>query len=69
MTKNTYWEVLKDFPPSTVNSSREIIKYALEKFKKTPSMYWANRLGQYGIEVDFDGYQDVFITKEDFNHA
>lgn len=76
MTKNTYWEVLKDFPPSYINNSREIVRdilekrdYAIKRFKGSPSMYWANRLSQYGIEVDFDGYQDVFITKEDFNHA
>jgi len=64
MTK--YYEILKDFDPNT--NAREIIKNAIEKFKKSPSMYWANRLSQYGIEVDFDCYQDTFITQSDFNH-
>lgn len=61
-----YYSILKDFDPNT--NAREIIKYALEKFKKTPSMYWANRLSQYGIEVDFDGYQDTWVDSTDFNH-
>ena len=68
-------EVLKEYPPSYINNSREIIReiwkkkeYAIKKFKSSPSMYWANRLSQYGIEVDFDGYQDTWIDASDFNH-
>lgn len=66
--KNNYWNILKEFPPSTVNSSREIIKYALDKFKKTPSMYWAKRLEEYGVDVDFETYDSVFVTASDFNN-
>lgn len=63
--KNNYWKILKDFDPDT--NAREIIKYALDKFKKTPSMYWANKLEQYGVMVDFDNYDNNFLTTEDFN--
>lgn len=64
--KNNYWNILKDFDPDT--NAREIIKYALEKFKKTPSMYWAKRLEEYGIDVDFETYDSVFVTASDFNN-
>jgi hypothetical protein len=62
-----YYEILKDFDPNT--NAREIIKNVIEKFKKSPSMYWANRLGEYGIEVDFDNYDSVFVGESDFNHV
>lgn len=64
---NTYWNILKDYPPSYVNNSREIVKYYLEKFKKSPSMYWANKLESLGVIVDFDNNNDCFLTEEDFN--
>ncbi len=64
--KNNYWNILKDFDPDT--NAREIIKYALEKFKKTPSMYWAKRLEEYGVDVDFETYDNVFVTASDFNN-
>lgn len=63
---NNYWNILKDFDPNT--NAREIIKYALEKFKKTPSMYWAKRLEEYGVDVDFETYDSVFVTASDFNN-
>jgi hypothetical protein len=73
--KNNYWKILKDYPPSHVNNSREIIREkleqrdrAIEKFKKTPSMYWAKRLEEYGIDVDFETYDSVFVTASDFNN-
>jgi hypothetical protein len=51
-----YWDILKNYDSNT--NAREIIKNAIEKFKKTPSMYWARRLEEYGIDVDFNNYDN-----------
>lgn len=64
---NPYWNILKDYPSSYTNNSREIIKYYLDKFKKSPSMYWANKLESVGVIVDFDNNDNNFLSAEDFN--
>jgi hypothetical protein len=46
--------VLKDFPPSSTNNAREIVKRLLLKFKKSPSAYWAKQLEEVGVDVDFN---------------
>lgn len=62
---NKYYDILKGFDPNT--SAREIIRHALDRFRKSPSMYWAQRLEEYGVQVDFDNYQDCFLEEADFN--
>lgn len=46
--------VLKDFPPSSTNNAREIVKRLLLKFKKSPNTYWAKQLEEVGVDVDFN---------------
>lgn len=56
MTK--YWNILKNFDSPNVNNSRDIVKYYIEKFKKTPCMYWASQLEAIGVDVDFNNYDN-----------
>ena len=53
VTANNMEEILKDFPPSSQNNARSIIKEKLERFKKFPSERLAQELESYGIAVDF----------------
>jgi hypothetical protein len=62
-----YYEILKDFDPNT--NARDIVMFYINKFKKTPSPYWANQLSAFGVEVDYDPYDCVFVTEADFNHV
>lgn len=47
-------KVLKNFPPSSQNNAREIVKGIVLKFKKSPNTYWAKRLEEVGVDVDFN---------------
>jgi hypothetical protein len=49
----TFWTILKDFPPASVNNSREIIRHYLELFKKYRNPYYAKQLEDFGIDVDY----------------
>jgi hypothetical protein len=49
----TFWTILKDFPPASVNSARDIIKSYLEKFIKYHNDYFAKQLEQLGVDVDY----------------
>jgi len=53
MKENTYWIVLKDFPSSAINSSREIVKKYLELFNKYKNPFYAKVLEDFGIELDY----------------
>lgn len=57
--ESTLASVLAEYPSSSVNNSRAIIKDALLAFKKAPSEHLAQKLEAYGITVDWsDGDND-----------
>lgn len=45
--------ILEQFPPVSVNNSREIIRQKLEQFIKMPWTRTAWELEQMGIDIDF----------------
>lgn len=50
---DSVWKVLQNFPPASVNHSREIIRKYLELFKKYKNPYYAKQLEGFGIELDY----------------
>ena len=48
-----YWDILKDFPPSSENNARAIIRNKLESMSKAPSESKAQDLERYGITCDY----------------
>jgi hypothetical protein len=52
------WKVLKELPPSYINSARAIVKPILEGFVKFRNHYFARRLEDYGIDVDYSPYDN-----------
>lgn len=47
------WSILKKFPSSSVNNSREIIREKLKRMLKYPSEINAQQLENLGIDTDF----------------
>ena len=50
---DSIWKVLQNFPPASVNHSREIIRKYLEKFRIYKNPYYAKQLEDFGIDVDY----------------
>jgi hypothetical protein len=55
---NTINLILQNYPPASINNSREIIKSYLEKFMKYKNEYYAKVLEDFGIDVDFNNYDN-----------
>lgn len=58
-------EILKQFPPSSTNNSREIVRGKLERMKKFPSEKLAQDIEKLtGIDVDWNDQDADFMRRE-----
>lgn len=54
----TYAHILNEFPPSSQNNAREIVRGYLEKFENSPSDRMERKLDELGVPGDHDDYRD-----------
>lgn len=61
---------LSQFPPSTQNNSRAIVREAINRFKETPNDRNRKVLESYGFTVDQDDYFEHYdeIERRDEMH-
>ena len=55
---NTINLILRQYPPSSVNNARDIIKSYLLRFIRSKSDRNAKVLEDFGIDVDFNNYDN-----------
>jgi hypothetical protein len=51
-------DLLKEYPPSSTNNARRIVRDRILAYQMNPCDRTANALREVGIEVDHDDYRD-----------
>ena len=51
---NHFEQIMSQFPPSSTNNAREIVKSKLERMSKNPNDRTAKELDDLGFSVDHD---------------